>query len=261
MVFARVLRAFGVGGPSVDTVLPDPSARPGGTLRGQVRVAGGEYDVLIDNVVLGLVTRVEAEDGEALLEFHRVSVAGNFTLAAGARTDIPFAVEMPWETPVTHLSAKPLTGMTMGLRTELSVAKAVDKGDLDEVAIHPLPAQERILAAFDRLGFRLRHADLESGGIYGVRQELPFYQEIQYEPPAELTSSMDEVEVTFVADAAGVEVILEFDKRGGLVSKGRDTYARYRVEHEEAETTDWTPVVEGWIHRAVAEQLARGGER
>ena len=58
---------------------------------------------------------------------------------------------------------------------------------LDGVEVHPLPAQEMILAAFDRLGFRLRHADVERGGIYGVRQELPFYQEIEYAAPPEYT--------------------------------------------------------------------------
>ncbi|MEU7902052.1 sporulation protein [Actinoplanes sp. NPDC049118] len=252
MVFRRVLRAFGVGGPTVDTVLPDPTGRPGGRLTGEVRIAGGDYDVVIDNIVLSLVTRVEAGDGDALLEFHRASVAGNFTLAAGEREDIPFRLSVPWETPVTHLEGKRLAGMTMGVRTELSVAKAVDQGDLDEVAIHPLPAQEQILAAFDRLGFRLRHADLERGGIYGVRQELPFYQEIEFVAPAEYAKSMDEVEVTFVADSTGTEVILEFDKRGGLLAEGRDTYARYRVEHAEAEATDWDSLVQGWVHEALA---------
>nr|BFE68620.1 hypothetical protein GCM10020092_019210 [Actinoplanes digitatis] len=83
LVFKRVLRAFGVGGPTVDTVLPDPTGRPGGRLTGEVRIAGGDYDVVIDNIVLSLVTRVEAGDGDALLEFHRASVAEQ--LHAGRR--------------------------------------------------------------------------------------------------------------------------------------------------------------------------------
>jgi len=254
MIFKRMLRAFGVGGPTVDTVLPDPNARPGETLRGEVRVAGGEYPVLIDNITVGLETRVEAEDGDALLEFHRASVAGNFTLAAGERQDIPFEVEVPWETPVTHLEGRHLTGMIMGLRTELSVAKAVDQGDLDEVAIHPWPAQEKILKAFEGQGFRFRHAEVERGGIYGVRQELPFYQEILLIAPPEMAKVVDEVEVTFVADAAGVEVILEFDKHSGLLTEGHDVVSRFRVEHANAELTDWTSVVEGWIHQALTSQ-------
>lgn len=57
-------------------------------------------------------------------------------------------------------------------------------GDLDEVAVHPLPAQERILEAFAWLGFRFARADIEHGGLYGVRQTLPLYQEIEFYPPA-----------------------------------------------------------------------------
>jgi sporulation-control protein len=140
--------------------------------------------------------------------------------------------------------------MTMGLRTELAVAKAVDKGDLDEVAIHPLPAQERILEAFARLGFRFARADLEHGGIHGVHQTLPFYQEIEFYPPPHLTGSINEVEVTFVADRQAVEVILEFDKRGGFLSPGHDAYGRFRVTHTEADSTDWAPVVDQWVREA-----------
>ena len=146
----------------------------------------------------------------------------------------------------------------MGVRTELSVAKSVDQGDLDGVEIHPLPAQEMILSAFDHLGFRLRHADVERGGIYGVRQELPFYQEIEYAAPAEHTSMIDEVEVTFVADESGMEVILEFDKRGGLLREGRDTYARHRVEYGEVAGVDWVSVVEGWVHQVLSKPSFRG---
>jgi sporulation-control protein len=136
--------------------------------------------------------------------------------------------------------------MTMGLRTELSIAGAVDQGDLDQVSVHPLPAQERILDAFTRLGFRFARADLEHGGIHGVRQELPFYQEIEFYPPPHYAGGINEVEVTFVADPSGVEVILEFDKRGGFLTEGHDAYGRYRVSHADAETTDWTAVVESW---------------
>jgi sporulation-control protein len=250
LVFGRVLRAFGVGGPTLATVMPDRAGRPGGRLTGEVVIAGGDYDVVIDDIVLSLVTQVEAEDGDALIEFHRASVGGNLTLAAGARQELPFQLSVPWETPMTHLAGERLAGMTMGMRAELSVAGVVDQVDLDEVEIRPLPVQEQILAAFDWLGFRMRHADLERGGIYGVRQELPFYQEIEFAAPAEFAKSMDEAEVTFVADSTGTEVILEFDRRGGLLTKGTDTCVRYRVEHAAAETTDWVSLVEGWVHEA-----------
>ena len=53
MAFKKLLGAFGVGGPSVDTT------RPGLTLDGHVNITGGDHDVTIEHVTIGLVTRVE----------------------------------------------------------------------------------------------------------------------------------------------------------------------------------------------------------
>jgi sporulation-control protein len=230
VVFKKMMRAFGVGGPSVDTVLANPNTRPGLNLEGQVQV--------------------ESEHGDGFVEFHRLPVAGSFQLRAGERRELPFSFPVPWETPITDVYGQHLHGMTMGLRTELAVAKAVDKGDLDQVAVHPLPAQERILDAFARLGFRFKSADLEHGGIYGVRQTLPFYQEIEFYPPPQYAGGINEVEVTFIADPQGVEVVLEFDKRGGFLAPGHDAYGRFRVAHSEVDSTDWNSVVEGWVSQA-----------
>jgi sporulation-control protein len=250
VVFKKMMRAFGVGGPSVDTVLANPNTRPGLALDGQVRILGGDHEVTVERVVLGLVTRVESEHGDGFLEFFRLPVAGSFLLGKGEQRDLPFSFPVPWETPITDVYGQRLRGMTMGLRTELAVAKAVDKGDLDEVSVHPLPAQERILDAFARLGFRFARADLEHGGIYGVRQELPFYQEIEFYPAPQYAGAINEVEVTFIADPAGVEVVLEFDKRGGFLTPGHDAYGRFRVSHADADTMDWTAVVESWVAEA-----------
>lgn len=251
MVFEKVLRSFGVGGPAVDTVLATPDAYPGTPLMGAVRLTGGDYDVAVETVAVGLVTRVEAEDGDALVEFHRAWVAAGFTLAAGEHQDIPFTITLPWETPLTHAYGTSLSGMSMGLRTELTLEEATDNGDVDVIAVHPLPAQEKLLAAVDQLGFRFRHADVERGAIYGVRQELPFFQEIEFvAPPA---WAADELEATFVADPDGVEVILELEKHRGLLTPARDAYARLRIEHDEAAAGDWSAEVESALRRAVAE--------
>jgi sporulation-control protein len=63
-MFKRMLSAFGVGGPSVDTVLDSPHAAPGQVVTGQVRIQGGSADAEIGQVVLSLVTRVEVERGD-----------------------------------------------------------------------------------------------------------------------------------------------------------------------------------------------------
>lgn len=255
MVFKKMLAAFGVGGPSVDTVLSDPNTRPGAPLTGHVNLTGGSHDVEIEHITLSLVTRIEVEGGDgehgAIGEFHRTTVTGGMRLAEGQQVSLPFQIVMPWETPITDVYGQRLRGMTMGVRTEVSIARAVDKGDLDPVYVHPLPAQERILAAFAGLGFHFKGADLEYGQIHGVHQTLPFYQEIEYFPAPQYAHGINEVELTFVTNPETVEVILEFDKRGGMFTGGHDSFGRYRVAHTDAGTIDWIQQVDAWVRQAV----------
>jgi sporulation-control protein len=256
VVFKKLLGAFGVGGPSVDTVLSNPNTRPGLPLDGHVDITGGDHDVTIDHVTVSLLTRVEVEGGDgehnATVEFHRLPVSGGFPLAAGERKTIPFQLPMPWETPVTTVYDRPLYGMTLGLRTELAVAKAVDKGDLDPVFVHPLPAQQLVLDAVARLGFHFKGADLEHGRIRGLHQTLPFYQEIEFVAAPQYAHACNELELTFVAGPHAVDVILEVDKRGGLFTGGHDAYHHFQVPHTGAEHTDWAAHIDAWLRDAVA---------
>ncbi|MER7165939.1 sporulation protein [Micromonospora sp. NPDC000207] len=255
MVFRRLMQAMGVGGPQVETVLANPNCRPGGQVEGRVQILGGEHQVDISYVSLGLQTRVEVESGDneyqSNQEFHRQHITGAFPLAPGQRYDIPFRFDVPWETPVTVLYGQHLHGMTMGLRTELEVARAVDSSDLDPVSVHPLPAQERILDAFVRLGFRFARADVERGHIYGVHQTLPFYQEIEFYPAPQYARAINQLEVTFVSDPHRTEVILELDKRGGLLTEGRDAFGRLTVDHATVDRTDWTAHLDGWLRHSL----------
>ncbi|MEO3742928.1 sporulation protein [Plantactinospora sp. B5E13] len=255
MVFKRLMQALGVGGPSVETVLANPNCRPGGYLEGQIHVAGGDHPVDISYVSLGLVTRVEVEGGDAeydtTQEFHRKQAVGAFRLDAGERRDIPFRFEVPWETPITEVAGQHLHGMTMGLRTELEVARAVDKGDLDPVAVYPLPAQEQIIAALLRLGFRFSRADVERGHIYGVRQTLPFYQEIEFYPGPQYAGAINQLELTFVATPQELQIVLEIDKRGGLFTEGRDAFGRFSVDYALVDRTDWATELDGWLRQSL----------
>ncbi|MDQ7906490.1 sporulation protein [Phytohabitans sp. ZYX-F-186] len=254
MVFKRMLQAMGVGGPSVETVLSNPNCRPGGYLEGQVHAVGGDHPVDIEYVAVGLVTRVEVESGDSEYdtnqEFHRQRLTGPFRLAPGGRHDVPFRFEVPWETPITELYGQHLHGMTMGLRTELEVARAVDKGDLDAVAVHPLPAQERILDAFLRLGFRFGKADVERGRIHGVQQTLPFYQEIEFYPAPQYARAFNQLEVTFLPTPHQLQVVLELDKRGGVFTEGRDAFGRFTVDYAGAERADWTNQLDAWLRQS-----------
>ncbi|MFD6280525.1 sporulation protein [Streptomyces sp. NPDC060209] len=261
MVFKKLLGSLGVGGPTVDTVLPPGAVVPGGRLSGEVRLKGGNADSTIEHITLELVARVEAEheDGEAegAVVFERFTVGGGFVLAEGEERGVPFDVTLPWETPVTELYGQDL-GIVLGVRTELSVAGARDKGDLDRLTVGPLPAQEAVLEALGQLGFGFRSADLELGHIGGSGQQLPFYQEIELSPAPRYADRINEIEVTFLAGPAGLEVVLEADKRGGHFSAGGDTLSRFTIGHHEVQGHDWVSEVDGRI-RSLAEAGASHG--
>ncbi|WP_069169855.1 sporulation protein [Streptomyces griseus] len=260
MVFKRLLGSLGVGGPTVDTVLDPGSAAPGGALTGRVHLKGGAADFDIEHITLELVAQVEAEhdDGESLgtVTFERFVVGGGFRLAEGAEHSVPFTLSLPWETPITELYGQGL-GIVLGVRTELSVAGAKDKGDLDQLAVGPLPVQEAILEAFGRLGFGFKSADLEYGRIGGTGQQLPFYQEIELTPAPQYAHAVNEIEVTFLAGPGGVEVVLEADKRGGLFAEGHDAITRFTVGHDDVPHQDWNALVDGWVRQLVEHHSAR----
>ncbi|MFF9857209.1 sporulation protein [Streptomyces tendae] len=269
MVFKRLLGSLGVGGPTVDTVLDPGAARPGGTLSGRVRLVGGACDHDVEHVALELVARVETEhpehgegvEREGVVVFDRHTVGGAFRLAAGEETSLPFAVTLPWETPATELYGRP-PGVVLGVRTELAVAGARDKGDPVPLAVAPLPAQEAVLEALGGLGFGFRSADLQYGRIGGTGQRLPFHQEIELTPPPRYAHQVDEIELTFLAVPGALEVVLEADKRGGPFSDGRgghDALSRFTVPHEgPAGPHDWSALVDGWIQELVEHRASYG---
>ncbi|GGS30262.1 sporulation protein [Streptomyces humidus] len=261
MVFKRLLGSLGVGGPTVDTVLDPGAARPGGALTGQVHLEGGSADFDIDHITLELVARVEAEheegESEGAVVFDRFTVGGGFRLGAGETRSVPFSLPLPWETPITELHGQGL-GIVIGVRTELAVAGAKDKGDLDQLAVAPLPVQEAILEALGRLGFGFHSADLEYGRIGGTGQQLPFYQELELTPAPQYAHQVNEIEVTFLAGPSGMEVVLEADRRGGLLSSGHDALTRFTVSHDGVEHQDWNTVVDGWIRQLVEHRASYG---
>ncbi len=251
MVFNRLLQAVGVGGPSVDTVLANPQCQPGQPLTGEVRLTGGEVDVEIEHIALSLQTRVERGSSQQTVDFHRLVVANRTRLAAKDSTAIPFQIPLPWETPITEVAGQRLHGMNLGVRTEVAIAKAVDKGDLDALFIAPLHSQQRVLDAFAQLGFHFTSADLEAGRLPGVNQQLPFFQEIEFYPAAQFAGRVNEIELTFVANPTSLDIILEADKRGGMFQPAHDALGHIQVSHEEALTTDWAAAITGWLEQLI----------
>lgn len=250
MGFKKLLASLGAGGASVETVLTEENVVPGGVVQGEVRIEGGSVDQQIEALSVGLQARVEVESGDQEvkqnIEFVKQQLGGAFEVKAGAVHVVPFGLEIPWETPVTAIAGQQLRGMDIGVTTELAIARAVDSGDLDSIQVHPLPSQQAILDAFIQLGFRFKSADMERGQIRGTRQRLPFYQEIEFYPPQQYRG-LHQVEVSFVADDRGMDVVVEMDKKPGLFSEGSDSYKAFKVGHQDYASTDWAAYLNQWL--------------
>ncbi|MEU1667707.1 sporulation protein [Streptomyces sparsogenes] len=250
MGFKKLLASLGAGGASVETVLTEENVVPGGIVQGEVRIQGGSVAQQIEGLSVGLQARVEVEGNDQEykqdVEFTRQQLGGAFEVQAGAVHAVQFGLEIPWETPITMFLGRHLTGMNVGVTTELQIARAVDSGDLDPVNVHPLPAQQAILDAFGQLGFRFKSADLERGHIRGTRQRLPFYQEIEFYAPQQYRG-LNQVELSFVADDREMDVVLEMDKKPGLFSEGGDSYRSFTVNLASYQDTDWAAYLNQWL--------------
>jgi sporulation-control protein len=255
-MFQKVMASFGQGGATVDARILDRHVRPGGTLHGEVILVGGQVDQELDSLAVTLLARVEqGEGGEtADLPFQNVQLAGREVVRAGARVTVPFEVRMPWETPVTTVFGKYLTGMAVGLQTNLNLARTVvDPQDVDAIPIEPLPAQHRVLDAMTRIGCQFRNATLVKNRIDGVEQQLPFFQEIDFTPPPAFANVFDEVSVSFLARATEVQVVLDVRKRvrvlkgGGLGSRHQSRQGGFGVDYATTDRTNWEQQIEGWL--------------
>ncbi|GGV47718.1 sporulation protein [Streptomyces spectabilis] len=250
MGFKKLLASLGAGGASVETVLTEANVVPGGVVQGEVRIQGGSVDQRIEGLAVGLQARVEVEGNDQEfkqdVEFTKQRLGGAFELKANAVHAVPFGLDIPWETPITHFAGRELHGMNIGVTTELAIARAVDSGDLDPIHVHPLPAQQAVLDAFGQLGFRFKSADMEKGHIRGTRQKLPFYQEIEFFPP-EQYRGLNQVELSFVADDREMDVVLEMDKKPGLFSEGSDSYKSFKVGLHDFQGTDWAAYLNAWL--------------
>jgi sporulation-control protein len=259
-MFQKVMASFGQGGATVDARILDRHVRPGGTLRGEVLLAGGQVDQEVESLGVTLLARVErggdngGEPTQVDMPFQNVHLAGKELVRAGASITVPFEVQMPWETPITTVFGKYLTGMAVGLQTNLNLSRTVvDPQDVDAIPIEPLPTQHRLLDAMSRLGFQFHSANLVQDRLDGADQQLPFFQEINFTPSSGFANIFTEVAVTFLARPRDVQVVLDVNKRvrvtkgGGLGARGRAMLGMFVVDNAALGRTNWEQQIEGWL--------------
>ncbi|MGW0810867.1 sporulation protein [Nonomuraea sp. NPDC002799] len=251
MVFKRMAGAFGADAPSMETFLTTSRTQPGGTLSGEVRLRGGRADAGVERIALGLVVRVGQALGDnggqsGLEKIAYTQIGGPSTLRRGEERTIEFQMTVPWETPISEIGGRRLTGLALGVRAEMAGATAVDLGDVGLVAVRPVPSQQRVLQAFSWLGFHFKRAAVRTGRLAGVHQDLPFYQGIEFYAPSRHAGVVHEVGLAFFPSLSGLAVILEANPRSGR-SSSDSSAGHFRMSHAEALHTDWPSEVDRWL--------------
>lgn len=214
-MFNRFLASIGIGNASIDTLLEKPRYMPGETVRGVVKIRGGNVEQQIETIHLSVMTQYVRESNDQKYtqnaEVGRYHVSAPFLLRAGENREVPFSFELPHQTPLTF-SRTPVW-----VKTELDIRGAVDPGDNDRIEVVPTPPMNVVLEAMDLLGFRLRKADCEYASRLGGR--MPFVQEIEFVPTTQFRGRLDEVEIMFFPSEHELELVLQIDRRArGLSS-------------------------------------------
>lgn len=218
-MFKKLLAAVGVGGAKVDTRLDNSRLMPGAMLTGRVVVSGGQASQDIEKIELVLMTEVEVESGDSEHREARalgvLRVAERLTIAAGEQKELPFSLQLPRETPVNMLAhhGRPVA---VWIHTDLAIAQALDSDDRDWLEVAPPAQMQALLSAFEVLGWGLYSTDVEAGTAHAahVATTLGCYQELELRPYS-AQWQLQEIELTFVPDGMGYQVLVELDARFG----------------------------------------------
>ncbi|MDN5849811.1 MAG: sporulation protein [Nitrococcus sp.] len=205
----RTLASVGIGAARVDTILDSERTHPGSELSGTIHIQGGDLAQEIEHIELSLVTRylqeIGADEAHVNHPLSQTRLRERFEVQPGATLDLPFTLQVPWETPLT------LGRTLVWVNTALSVSLAVDPSDRDALRVEPTPGMLAILEALGQLGFTLYKADCEQNRRLG--RSVPFVQELEFRPGGRYAGRLKELEVVLAPEPGGVRVWMEADLR------------------------------------------------
>lgn len=195
----RVLSSIGIGGATVDTVLPDVEFSPGDTVDATVELTGGDSAQDISGIYFALKARDDAGDERILSEF---GIDESVTLEPDDHQSLPVEFDIPYEAPLTRGT------VSVWLETGVDIAWAVDPTDEDEIEVVPDEATAALFDAMDDLGFELAGSELVDVSFIDDR---PFAQKFEFRPTTDFVDDLDDLEITVLAQGTGLRVLLEFD--------------------------------------------------
>jgi sporulation-control protein len=226
-MFQKLLASMGIGSARVDARLFNASVIPGELLEGEVYIMGGDVAQDIDDIYLKLATQYKREVNDSTIQEECVManyrLLDRFAIQPREEKIVPFALELPYEIPLT-LGSTPVY-----IRTGLEIKVALNPKDWDSLEVRPHPLQNRVLQAIENLGFHLHKVDCEYNHYFHT--PYPFVQEFEFRPTGRYRSYLDELEAIFFLSPDRLEILLEIDKRargfGGFFQEAFDLDERY----------------------------------
>ena len=214
-MFKSLFKKLGFGNISVDARLRG-AVRQGGVLEGDVFITGADDAATIDELYLRVACDYTREGDEhstnesSILVQHKLF--DRLVIQPKEQKSVPFAIQMPFETPVTTLG-----GSRVYLQTAAETSAIFDPSDTDQIEVHPHPYTDQVLSAVQNIGFSLYKVDCEYAPRFGGR--FPFVQEFEFKPTGEFRGRLDELEAYVRPNQNGVEIVFQIDRRGGMFSE------------------------------------------
>lgn len=222
-MFKSLFKKLGFGNISVDARLRGAVVQ-GGVLQGDVFITGADDATTIDELYLRVVTEYarESDDHQVYDNYTLVQhkLFDRLTIQAKEQRSIPFAIQIPFETPVTTFGWN-----RVYLQTAAETSAIFDPSDNDPIQVTPHTFTQAVLNAVQNIGFSLFKVDCE----YNKRgnRHFPFTQEFEFKPTGEFRGRLDELEVYIYPNQNGVEVIFQIDKRSGAFGEWFGTDESY----------------------------------
>lgn len=240
----KILASLGLGNASVDTVLPTDTVHPGETIDAEVHITGGNVEQEVGTIRFEIETRYRTDDGYQEIDIDRFTLAEELTIQPDQEETRSVSIDIPYGTPVT------IGGIDVWIETELDIDLAVDPEDKDYLNVEPTPRLQTVLDAMNDLGFSLRTAECEADPYGRYTSSQRFIQEFEFTANAgRFRNSLDEVELVAHPGPDELELFVEIDRRGGLLSELADTdehKTRTAIRSTDVETVreDLTALIE-----------------
>lgn len=217
----KILASIGIGNATVDTVLPKETVQPGETVPAEVHITGGNVEQEVGTIRFEIETRCRTDDGYREVDIDRFTLTEGLTIAPDQEETRSVSIDIPYSTPVTR------GRVDVWIETELDISIAVDPEDKDYLTIEPTPRLQAVFDAMDDLGFSLYTAECEVDPYGRYVSGRRFFQEFEFRPNAgQFRDSLDEVELIAQPGPDQLDLFVEIDRRGGLLSEMAETDER-----------------------------------